>query len=172
MTDALKTTVEATEHLISANNILFGLTRFLMLALPPGWRIRSSYLEPDVHSNVRRADTLWVDAGQVDQIVYHASRRIALDLVVSVKRGHREAPSAKDLHVVHARSACVVNGHEATYLLGDAKAGFLGRKRARTLRLGVHCADLERTITVGFTGTCDESDLLEIAACLPALRCH
>lgn len=172
MTGPIGMTREATEHLISANNILFGLTRFLMLALPPDWRIRGSYLEPDVHSNVRRAEVLWVDAGQVDQIVYHPSRRIALDLIVSVKRGDREPPIAKDLHAVHARNGCCVNGHAATYLLGDARVGFLGRKRARTLRLGFHCSELARTIMVGFTGTCQESDLLEIAACLPGSRCH
>lgn len=164
--------LEATEHVISANNILFGLTRFLTLALPAEWRIRRSYLEPDVHSNVRRSDVLWVEAGQADQIVYHPSRRVALDLIVSVKRGEREALRAKDLHVCHSRGSCVVNGHEAAYLLGDAKVGFLGRKRARTLRLGLHCSELGRTIMVGFTGACQESDLLEIAACLPASRCH
>lgn len=164
--------LETTEHVISANNVLFGLTRFLTLALPAEWRIRRSYLEPDVHSNVRRSDVLWVEAGQLDQIVYHPSRRVALDLIVSVKRGEREALRAKDLHVIHSRGSCVVNGHEAAYLLGVVKVGFLGRKRARTLRLGLHCSELGRTIMVGFTGACQDADLLEIAACLPASRCH
>lgn len=164
--------VETTEHVISANNILFGLTRFLTLALPAGWRIRGTYLEPDVHSNVRRADVLWVEAGQADQVVYHPSRSVALHLVVSVKRGHREVLGVTDLHTVRSRGSCRVNGHPAAYLLGDARIGFLGRKRAGTLRLAVPCAELGRTITLGFTGTCQDSDLLEIAACLPASRCH
>lgn len=165
-------TLERTEHVISANNILFGLTRFLTLALPAGWRIRGTYLEPDVHSNVRRADVLWVEAGQADQVVYHPSRRVALDLVVFVKRGAREVLKTGDLHAVHSRGTCVVNGHDAAYLLADAKVGFLGRKRTRTLRLGVQCSELRRTLMIAFTGTCQESDLLEIAACLPASRCH
>ncbi len=172
MTMTTPLTPETTEHVISANNILFGLTRFLTLALPTGWRIRGTYLEPDVHSNVRRADVLWVEAGQADQVVYHRSRRVALDLLVSVKRGAREMLKTGDLHAVHSRGACVVNGHDAAYLLGIAKVGFLGRKRARTLRVALQCPELSRTLMVGFTGTCQESDLLEIVTCLPASRCH
>lgn len=160
-----------TEHVISARNILFGLTRFVTLTLPAEWRMRRSYLEPDVHSNVRRGEAIWVEAGQADQIVYHPTRRIALDLTVSVKRGKREALKAKDA-AVHVSGSCTINGHEAAYVLGEARVGFLGRSRARTLRVGLHCSELERTIMLRFTGTCQESDLLEIFACLPASRCH
>lgn len=164
--------LDRTEHVISASNILFGLSRFLTLGLPAEWRVSRSYLEPDVHSNVRRGDTMWVEAGQADQIVYHPTRKIALDLTVSVKRGKRDALKATDVPVVHSRGSCMVNGHEADYLLGEARVGFLGRKRARTLRLAVHCSESGRTIMVGFTGACQEPDLLEIFACLPGLRCH
>jgi hypothetical protein len=159
------------EHVVSARNILFGLTRFLTLTLPDAWRMRQSYLEPDVHSNIRRGEATWVEAGQADQIVYHPARKVALDLTVSVKRGQREALRTKDA-VVHRSGACTVNGHAAAYVLGEARVGFLGRRRARTLRVGVHCPELNRTIALHFTGACEESDLLEIFACLPASRCH
>lgn len=160
-----------TEHVISASNILFGLTRFLALTLPAEWRMRRSYVEPDVHSNVRRGETIWVEAGQADEIVYHPTRRIALDLTVSVKRGKRDALHTRDAEV-QMSGACTVNGHDAAYVLGETKVGFLGRRRARTLRVGLHCGDLGRTIMLRFTGTCQDSDLLEIFACLPASRCH
>lgn len=162
---------DQTEHVISASNILFGLTRFLALALPADWRMRRSYLEPDVHSNVRRGDTIWVEAGQADQIVYHPSRKIALDLTVLVKRGKRDALKTKDVQV-HSGGSCTVNGHEAAYFLGEMGIGFLKRKRAKTLRLALHCSELGRTIMLGFTGTCHETDLLEIFACLSGTKCH
>ncbi|MFH1241926.1 MAG: hypothetical protein V1689_06125, partial [Pseudomonadota bacterium] len=82
--------VNHSEHKISANNILFGLSHFLTLALPADWRITRSYLQPDVHTNVRRGELLWVEAGQTDQVVYHPSRKIALDLTIVVKRGKRD----------------------------------------------------------------------------------
>src|SRR3990172_10461716 len=146
------------EHTISANNILFGRTEFLTLALPSEWRISKSYLAPDVHSNVRRGADAWVEAGQTDQIVYHPLRRIALDLAILVKRGKRDELKAKGVEV-HSEGSVRINAHEALYCLGLVRVGFLKRKLAKSLSLFFHCEELNRTVTLRFTGTCDETDL-------------
>lgn len=159
------------EHDISANNILFGLTHFLTLALPADWRITRSYLQPDVQSNVRRGDLVWVEAGQTDQIVYHPSRRIALDLTILVKRGKRDELKSKGV-ALHSRGSLMINGHQASYILGEVGVGFLKKKLARTLRLSFYCSELDRTIIITFTGNCQDADLREILGSLPGLRCH
>ncbi len=159
------------EHDIAANNILFGLTHFLTLTLPPDWRMTRSYLQPDVQCNVRRGNLVWVEAGQTDQIVYHPSRRIALDLTIVVKKGRRDELKSKGV-AVHSRGSLVINTHEASYLLGEVGVGLLKRKLARTLRLCFHCSELDRTIIVSFTGNCQEAELREISGCLPGLKCH
>jgi hypothetical protein len=160
-----------TEHQIAANNILFGVTHFLTLALPAGWGITRSYLQPDVHSNVRHGDLVWVEAGQTDQIVYHPSRRIALDLTIVMKRGKRDEFKSKGIDV-HSRGSLMINGHQASYLLGEMGIGFLKKKLARTLRLSFHCSELGRTVMMSFTGKCTEADLREILGSLPGLKCH
>lgn len=160
-----------TEHAISANNILFGATRFLTLALPVGWRITRSYLQPDVHSNVRHGDLLWVEAGQTDQIVYHPLRKIALDLTIVVKRGKRDQLKTKGVEV-HSQGSLIINGHEASYYLGEVGVGFLKKKLARSLCLSFHCSELGRTIMISFTGACQEAELLEIFESLSGLKCH
>jgi hypothetical protein len=159
------------EHKITASNILFGLTHFLTLVLPPEWRIRKSFFEPDVHSNVRRGDRVWVDAGQTDHLVYHPLRRIALDLTIIVRRGKRDGFKTKGIHV-HSQGPLVINGHAANYHIGEVGVGFLKRKRARTLRVSMHCSDLGRTIMITFTGQCQDEDLREILESLPELSCH
>jgi hypothetical protein len=159
------------EHDIAAKNILFGLTHFLTLALPPDWRITRSYLQPDVQCNVRRGNLVWVEAGQTDQIVYHPSRRIALDLTIVVKQGKRDELKSKGV-AVHSRGSLMVNAHEASYILGEVGVGLLKRKLARTLRLCFHCSELGRTIMLHFTGTCQDADLREILGSLPGLKCH
>ena len=159
------------EHDISANNILFGVTHFLTLALPPDWGITRSYLQPDVQSNVRRGDLVWVDAGQTDQIVYHPSRRIALDLTIVVKRGRRDEPKSKGV-ALHSRGSLMINGHQAPYILGEVGVGFLKKKLARTLRLSFYCSELDRTLIITFTGNCQDADLREILGSLPELKCH
>lgn len=164
-------TVNQAEHDISANNILFGLTHFLTLTLPADWGITRSYLHPDVQCNVRRGDLVWVEAGQTDQVVYHPLRRIALDLTIVVKRGKQDELKSKGV-AVHSRGSLMINAHEASYILGEVGVGFLKRKVAKTLRLCFHCSELGRTITISFTGTCQEADLREILGSLPGLRCH
>jgi hypothetical protein len=159
------------EHKISANNILFGLSHFLTLALPVDWRITRSYLQPDVHSNVRRGEVLWVEAGQTDQVVYHPSRRIALDLTIVVKRGNRDEFKNKGVSA-HSQGSLTINGHEASYVLGEVGTGFLKKKLAKTLRLCFHCSESGRTIVISFTGTCQEADLIEIFSSLHSSKCH
>ena len=164
-------TLNLAQHDISANNILFGLTHFLTLTLPADWRITRSYLQPDVQSNVRRGSLVWVEAGQTDQIVYHPSRRIALDLTIVVKRGKQDELRSKGV-TLHSRGSLMINGHEAPYILGEVGVGFLKRKLARTLRLSFYCAELDRTIIITFTGNCQDADLREILGSLPGLKCH
>ncbi len=159
------------QHDISANNILFGLTHFLTLPLPPDWRITRSYLQPDVQCNVRRGNLVWVEAGQTDQIVYHPTRRIALDLTIVVKRGKRDEFKTKGVDV-HSEGSLIINGHEASYILGEVGVGFLKRKLAETLHLSFHCSELDRTIMISLTGKCQEADLREILGSLPGLKCH
>ena len=158
-------------HDIAAKNILFGLTHFLTLALPPDWRITRSYLQPDVQCNVRRDDLVWVEAGQTDQVVYHPSRRIALDLTIVVKKGKRDELKSKGV-AVHSRGSLMINAHEAPYILGEVGVGLLKRKLARTLRLSFYCSELDRTIIITFTGNCQDADLREILGSLPGLKCH
>ncbi|MFX1555385.1 MAG: hypothetical protein ACFFBV_15785 [Promethearchaeota archaeon] len=159
------------QHDIAANNILFGLTHFLTLALPPDWRITKSYLQPDVQCNVRRGNLVWVEAGQTDQIVYHPTRRIALDLTIVVKRGKRDELKSKGV-ALHSEGWIIINDHEAPYILGQVGVGFLKKKPARTLRLSFYCSELDRTIIISFTGNCQEADLREILGSLPGLKCH
>jgi len=163
--------IEHAEHKISAKNILFGLTHFLTLALPAHWRITRSYLEPDVHANVRSGDLIWVQAGQTDQVVYHPSRKIALDMTIVVKRGKRDKLKTKDV-AVHSRGSLMINGHEASYILGEVGIGFLKKKPANTLRLCFHCSELGRTVLISFTGTCQAADIKEIFRSLSESKCH
>ena len=159
------------EHKISANNLLFGLTHFLTLALPAEWRITRSYLEPDVHANVRRGDLLWVQAGQTDQIVYHPSKKVGLDMTIMVKRGQREELKTKGI-AVHSGGSLRINGHEASYIIGEIGIGFIKKKMAKTMRLCFHCSELERTIMISFTGACPEADIKEILESLSQSTCH
>jgi len=162
---------ERKKQIVAAKNLLFGTSYFLILSLPEGWGIVRSYLEPDVHSTVGRGGFVWVEAGQTDQIVFNRQKRIALDLMIQIKRGKHEGPDAKDVQISSQGSA-IFGGHAASYFWGEVKQGLIKKKAYKTLRVCFYCPELQHTLFLHFTGQCQEADLKELFDSIPNLECH
>ncbi len=163
--------LDLTKHIIAANNLFFGTGYFLILALPNGWGITRSYLQPDVHSSIQRGNITWVEAGQTDQIVFHPLKKIALDLMIQIKRGKHAGLEVKGVQIF-SQGTQMVCGHPASFCLGEVKQGLVKKKSAKTLRLFLYCPELNRTLFLHFTGKCQDADLIEIYDSLPSLECH
>ncbi len=158
-------------HIIAARNLLVGTSYFLILALPKGWHITRSYLEPDVHSNIQKDRTTWVEAGQADQIIFQPLKRIALDLMIQIKRGRHDRLAIKGVQI-SSQGQTVICGHQASYCTGVVKQGLFKKKSVDTLRFSFYCPDLNRSLFLHFTGNCPEADLLEIHEAILSLECH
>jgi len=163
--------LDLTKHIIAAKSLFFGTSYFLILPLPHGWGITRSYLEPDVHSTVRKENLIWVEAGQTDQIVFHPIRKIALDLLIQVKRGKHDNPDFKGMKIT-SQGSRVISGHEALYFIGEVNQGMIKKKSAKTLRFFFYCPESKRTISLHFTGKCQEAELIEIFDSVTSLECH
>lgn len=163
--------LELTKHIIAAKSLFFGTSYFLILPLPHGWGITKSYLEPDVHSTVRKENLIWVEAGQTDQVVFHPIKKIALDLMIKIRRGKYDNPEIKGVQIT-SQGSQVVGNHQALYFIGEVKQGLIKKKSAKTLRFFFYCPELKRTISLHLTGECQDADLMEIYESLTALECH
>jgi hypothetical protein len=159
------------KQIIAAKNILFGAGYFLILNLPEGWRITRSYLEPDVHSTIQRGWITWVEAGEVNQIVFHPQRKIAVDLLIQIKRGNLGQMAVKEVEI-SSQGQGIAGGHPAFYCFGEVREGLLKKKIRKTLRVSFYCPELQHTIFLHFTGKCQEEDLREIYNSLAGLECH
>jgi hypothetical protein len=168
---SFSTPSERKKQIVAAKNLLFGTSYFLIFSLPEGWGIARSYLEPDVHSTVGRGGMVWVEAGQTDQIVFNRQRRIALDLMIQIKRGKCDSLDLKEMQV-SSQGSGIVGGHPASYSLGEVKQGLIKKKTYKTLRLCFYCPELQHTLLLHFTGKCQDSDLMEVYDSLPSLECH
>jgi hypothetical protein len=162
---------ERKKQIVAAKNLLFGAGCFLILSLPEGWGITRSYLEPDVHSTVGWGGMSWVEAGQADQIVFNRQRRIALDFMIQIKRGKHDVLDLKEVQV-SSQGSGVAGGHPASYCYGEVKQGLFKKKTFKTLRVCFHCPELQHTLFLHFTGTCQEADLRELYESLAGLECH
>lgn len=162
---------ERKKQIVAARNILFGTGYFLILDLPSGWGLSGSYLGPDVHSTVTRGLITWVEAGQVDQIVFNPCRKIALDLTIQIKLGKHDRLDLKGVQV-DTQGSGFFGGHPASYCFGEVKQGFIKKKSYKTLRLFFYCPELQHTLFLHFTGKCQVEDLKEIYESLSGLECH
>ena len=163
--------LDLTKHIIAARNLFFGTSYFVILGLPKGWAITRSYLEADVHSSVQRENITWVEAGQTDQIVFNPIKRVALDLMIQVKRGKHENPGIKGVQIFSQGSKTVC-GHPADYCIGEVRQGLFKKKSSKTLRFSLYCPELNRTLFLHFTGKCSDADLMELFDSIPSLECH
>ncbi len=162
---------ERKKQIIAAKNLLFGESHFLILSLPDGWGVVRSYLEPDVISTVSHGGMIWVEAGQTDQIVFHPLRRISLDLMIQIKRGKHEALDLKGVQV-SSQGSGTVGGHPAIHCFGEVQEGLFKKRTRKTLRVCFFCPELQHTLFLHFTGTCQEADLRELHESLARLECH
>jgi hypothetical protein len=162
---------ERKKQIVAARNILFGSGYFLILALPQGWGLTRSYLEPDVLSAVTREHITWVEAGQADQIVFNPYRKISLDLMIQIKRGKHDLLDLKEVQV-SSQGSGVAGGHPASYCFGKVKQGLFKKKTYKTLRICFYCPELNRTLILHFTGNGQDADLREIYESIPSLECH
>jgi hypothetical protein len=162
---------ERNKQFVAAKNLLFGTSYFVILSLPEGWGVVRSYLEPDVHSTVDLNGFTWVEAGQTDQIVFHRQRRIAVDFMIQIKRGKHDRLDLREVQV-SSQGSGVAGGHPASYCYGEVKQGLFRKKTLKTLRVCFHCPDLQHTLFLHFTGTCQEADLRELYESLAGLECH
>ncbi len=143
----------------------------MIMNLPEGWGITRSYLEPDVHSTIRRGSITWVEAGQTDQIVFHPQRKVGLDFMIQVRRGKHEQLGTKGVEI-SSQGQATAGGHPSSYCFGEFKEGLFKKKIRKTLRVCFYCPELQRTLILHFMGKCQESDLKEILASLAELECH
>ena len=162
---------ERKKQIVAAKNILFGSGYFLILALPQGWGLTRSYLEPDVLSTVTREHITWVEAGQADQIVFNPYRKISLDLMIQIKRGKHDLLDLKEVQV-SSQGSGVAGGHPASYCFGEVKQGLFKKKTYKTLRIYFYCPELNRTLILHFTGNGQDADLREIYESISFLECH
>ncbi len=162
---------ERKKHVVAAKNLLFGTGHFVIFSLPEGWGVVRSYLEPDVHSTVQRGGLVWVEAGQADQIVFNRSRKIAIDLMIRIKRGKHETLDLKGVEI-SSQGTGIMGGHSGSYVFGGVKQGFPFKKDYQTLRLYFYCPQLDHTLFLHFTGRCQQTDLKELLDSLPELECH
>ncbi|MFN3476175.1 MAG: hypothetical protein ACK4Z6_01285 [Candidatus Methylomirabilales bacterium] len=162
--------METKKHLIAATNFLMGPTNFLILSLPPTWRLGSGISPPEVDANALFRDALWVTSGKSTHIVVDEKKKVGLELLIRVEQGVVQAAKPKGILRLHGSGT--FGGHPGTYYFSEVTRGVFKKRMETVLTLSFYCDRIKRTISLEFMGRCGEADLQEILAATPHLECH
>lgn len=159
-------------HPIAASNVLFGVSNFFVLPLPPAWELLRGPFEPEVERQARREEISWVLDGRAMYLLVHRGRRATVECHIHI------APQRLPLKVPSGtgnwrQGRLDIGGHPAAYVLGSQLRGWWPRQRVVTLRTALYCEVVGRGIGVELLGEGgEEGHLQELLRALSQLQCH
>ena len=152
-------------HVLAASNPLYGAVNFIVLTLPPEWRVSAGHIPPEI-DEVRIVDrVLWVITGSTTNYAYNLRSKRALEIKVTTSKKPRKI---KNPHVLRTK----IYGHEAYYCFGEEKVGLIKRKTVDTLSIFFYCEHTGRHVEIKFRGLNVRDLLHEILEYVGSSRCH
>ncbi len=157
-------TSDKSTHVVAATNPIYGAVNFIVLALPPGWRLVASNLPPDIEKVVRHGRVQWVTVGVSRNYAVNRSRGSLVEITVKIRE-----KAGKN---VKLGGEYRVNGHNAFYTLGEEKIGFIHRKKLDTIVVGFYCDTTNRYLEIKIRGSRLRGIAEEVLDYLRLSTCH
>ncbi len=151
-------------HVVAATNPIYGAVNFLVLALPPGWRLVAGNIPPDVEKVVKHGRVQWVTIGISRSYAINRSRGSIVEITVKIREKVRKGVSLGDEYRV--------NGHSAFYALGEEKIGFIRRRKLDTIVVGFFCDTTNRYLEIKIRGHRLRGIAEEVLDYLRLSTCH
>ena len=126
---------------IAAANVFFGVVNFLIVSLPPGWRLVASNIPPEVDRMVAVGGVRWAVEGRARNGVVAEKYGARLD--VEVRGGNRLREWERTI---------TVNGHRGFYRVRRELRGLFRRREVEVLEINFYCDATNRTVRVRFEG--------------------
>ena len=164
--------MELTRYPLAANNLLFGVSNFFVLPLPPTWRLIRGPLDPEVDRQMKRGDISWVQEGRAMYLLLHPGSRVTVELQIDIKP-RWTPPRVPSPSTGWRHGQLDIGGHRAESVMGEQLRGWWPRKPVRVLRAAFYCETIARGIAIELIGEGGEdAHLQEILQALTELQCH
>ena len=157
---------------IAARNLVFGVSNFFVLPVPPPWELVRGPFQPEVDTWTRRENVSWVTEGRAAYLLYDRGTKRGIELHIDVKRqsGSPTAPSFPRGAAI--RDSVVIGGHNTGYTIGTLHRGFWPRRTLHRLHVTFVCEPLSRAITLELIGAYGQDPLLQFLRAFGGLQCH
>lgn len=156
---------------LAVNNPLIGVFNFIVLNLPPGWRVKAGDFPPEVYSSIKLNDIRWVREGSSINYMYH-DKGNALRLQINIKEKPSNLGIASKKVVPIENRPVYLNGHEARTVTGRISRGLLKKNLFEYMRMVLYCDVTKRSIDMTMEGHCSEASMRNLVDKLQLSKCH
>ncbi len=153
-------------HVMAAANPLYGAVNFVVLTLPPGWRMAAGSLPPEIERVVTVDGVQWVASGSATGYVYNRKEGKALEVRVRISRKPFKWGKSRNT------SKTLVGGHEADYTITSETVGLFRKRTLQVLLVRFYCDRTGRHIEIRLRGAVKPALLLEALQHLGDTGCH
>ncbi len=157
---------EHSVHVMAAANPLYGAVNFVVLKLPPGWRMAAGNIPPEIDRVITVDGVQWVAAGSTKGYLYN--RREGAVLEVNVRVSTKPFKWRKGVSPEKTR----VGGHEASYIVATETVGLFRKRRLETLVVRFYCDRTGRHIEIKLRGPVAARLLLDALEHMGDTVCH
>lgn len=153
-------------HVMAAANPLYGAVNFVVLKLPPGWRMAAGSIPPEIDRVTTVDGVQWVAAGSAKGYLYNRKKSAVLEVNVRI--------STKPFKWKKSRfpEKTSVGGHEASYLVTSETVGLIRKRRLESLVIRFYCDRTGRHIEIKLRGPVATRLLLEALEHMGDTVCH
>lgn len=163
---------EVVRHPIAARNIVFGISNFFVLPVPPPWELVRGPFQPEVDTWIHRANASWVTEGRAAYLLFDRGTKRGIELHIDVKRRSLRPGEPSMPPGIVLRDSALIGGHTALYTIGTLRRGLWPRRTLHRLQVSFVCDPLARAITLDLIGAYGQEPLRKLLRELGELQCH
>lgn len=163
--------MENREYIVSVGNLVLGVYVFMVLRLPPEWKIVRGEIPSEFVYSKELESARWVTEGQAYHYLQNPFSRSSFQMTLKCVRGRgrRRLPRSLDRR---GEGTMDVSGHACRYIWGDLKGGILRKEDLTYLNLRFRCDRTERTVTFELKGQGLQEDIRALTEALGESKCH
>jgi len=161
-------TSSETRFVLAIHNTLLGVFNYLVLNLPPDWRIKPGDLPSEMYSSTKIGTVRWVREGVTVNYVYNDED--ALRVVVDVREKSKQS-SSRGIKTFYERFIDI-NGHRGHITVGLVTRGLWKKNHLECIRFQFSCDTTNRSIDLTLEGHCRRESLKELEQAIPLSVCH
>lgn len=163
--------MESQEYTVSVGNIVLGVYVFMILRLPPEWKLVRGGIPSEFVYSKELEGARWVTEGRAYHYLHNRSNgnRFQFTIKCVKGRGKQGLPRSLDKR---GEGTIDLSGHACRYIWGKLRGGIFRKEELTYLNLSFTCDRTDRTVTLEMKGQGRQEDVRGLTEALGESKCH